>query len=71
MTTQDTNSLPDDVFRRLTGVTKSVFALMVSVLQAADQERHAQGGRPGALSAEQRVQMMLEYWREYRTPICT
>lgn len=67
MTIQDLNSLPDAVFRRLTGITKSVFALMVSVLQAADKERRVQGGRPSALSAEQRVQMMLEYWREYRT----
>jgi hypothetical protein len=67
MTIQDPNSMPDMVFRRLTGVTKSVFALMVSVLQAADLERRAHGGRPSALAAEQRVQMMLEYWREYRT----
>jgi len=50
-------------FKRLTGVSKPTFALMVDAL--------VQGlpafGRPPALSLEDRLLMVLMYWREYRT----
>jgi len=53
---------PQD-FKRLTGVTGEVFALMVEVLTA----RLPAFGRPPTLCLEDRLLMVLMYWREYRT----
>ena len=61
------NSLKSSAFKRLTGVSKSVFQTMVSVVKAAERERMQQGGKPPRLSTEDRVLMALEYLREYRT----
>ena len=50
-------------FKRLTGVSKEVFLLMVDTL--------VQGlrpfGRPPVLCLEDRLLMVLMYWREYRS----
>ena len=50
-------------FKRLTGVSKSTFVLMTDAL--------VQGlrpfGRPPTLCLEDRLLMVLMYWREYRT----
>lgn len=54
-------------FRRLTGLRKRTFSEMVSVLEKAEAERKARGGKPNRLAVETRLLMMLEYWREYRT----
>ena len=40
---------------------------MVKVVIEAEKEKKAKGGRPNKLSIENRVLMMLEYLREYRT----
>jgi Helix-turn-helix of DDE superfamily endonuclease len=50
-------------FRRLTGVSKSTFALMVDALVNGLRPF----GRPPALCLEDRLLMVLMYWREYRT----
>lgn len=55
------------VFRRLTGVKKATFKEMLDVLEAAAVEKKASGGRPGKLTVQGQLLMMLEYWREYRT----
>ena|SRR5579862_7979968 len=52
-----------EVFKRLTGVSKETFALMVEVLQNALPTR----GRDAKLGLEDRLLMVLMYWREYRT----
>jgi hypothetical protein len=50
-------------FKRLTGVSKETFTLMVDALVARLPTR----GRPPDLCLEDRLLMVLMYWREYRT----
>ena len=50
-------------FKRLTGVSKQTFALMVDALVAGLRPF----GRPPELCLEDRLLMVLMYWREYRT----
>jgi hypothetical protein len=57
---------PDD-FRRLTGIKRTTFDVMISILSEADQSLKAQGGKPNKLGMEDRLLMTLEYLREYRT----
>lgn len=59
--------LPSGRFRRLTGVSKSVFHLMVGVVRAAEHKRMEKGGRSSYLKTEDKLLMTLEYLREYRT----
>lgn len=59
--------LEDEKFRRLTGVKRSTFEKMVSILKAADLKKKAQGGRKNKLCIEDQLLMALEYIREYRT----
>ena len=62
----EAQGLPEGAFRRLTGVTKAVYAAMVEVI-AAHEARKTRGGRPSRLSVEDQVLLTLEFWREYRT----
>ena len=64
---QKLSTLKDGLFRRLTGVSRSVFALMVEVLTVADAQKKAKGGRKSKRCIEDRLLMALEYLREYRT----
>ena len=57
---------PDD-FRRLTGIKRTTFELMISILSEADAALKAEGGKPNKLIIEDRLLMTLEYLREYRT----
>lgn len=57
---------PDD-FRRLTGVKRTTFDVMISLLSKAEAVLKAQGGKPNKLAIEDRMLMTLEYLREYRT----
>ena len=50
-------------FKRLTGVSKETFAVMLECLQNGLSRR----GRPPRLTLEDRLLMTLMYWREYRT----
>jgi len=59
--TMQTRSAPD--FKRLTGVSPETFALMREVLSL----RLPQLGRPPKLPLQDRLLMVLMYWREYRT----
>jgi len=58
-----TKDYAPDKFKRLTGVCKDSFGLMVAVLQ----ENLPAFGRPPDLCLEDRLLMVLMYWREYRT----
>ena len=53
----------DDQFRRLTGVKRPVFELMVEVVSGCQRSF----GRPRKLSVADQVLLNLCYWREYRT----
>jgi predicted DNA-binding protein YlxM (UPF0122 family) len=59
----DIQALEGSAFKRLTGVTPAVFAMMVDVVEPA----HRAFGRPSKLSHEDQVLATLMYWREYRT----
>ncbi|MGB5631726.1 MAG: IS5 family transposase [Waterburya sp.] len=53
-------------FKRLTGVKRQTFRLMVRLVKA--QQKHKKKlGRPTSLIVEDRVLVTLQYWREYRT----
>lgn len=55
-------------FRRLTGVKRSTFEKMISILAPAEASKGKyRGGRPPKLPLEERLLMTLEYLREYRT----
>ena len=56
-----------DNFRRLTGVKRTTFDVMISILSEAESILKAQGGKPNKLAIEDRLLMTLEYLREYRT----
>jgi hypothetical protein len=60
-------NLPSKAFRRLTGVSKSVFQDMLEIIKLAVSRKISKGGRPSTLSIENQVLMSLEYLREYRT----
>jgi hypothetical protein len=60
-------SLQSKAFKRLTGVSKSTYQTMLSVVRAAEEKRMEKGGKPPRLSVENKLLMTLEYLREYRT----
>ncbi len=59
--------LSQDEFKRLTGVKKQTFELMIKILSVQYAVDHEQGGKPSRLTIEDKLLMTLEYWREYRT----
>lgn len=59
--------LEDEKFRRLTGVKRSTFEKMISILKEADIKKKSQGGHKNKLCIEDQLLMALEYIREYRT----
>lgn len=59
--------LKDAAFRRLTGVKRKTFDMMVEILTIARGHKKAKGGKPNKLSIEDCLLMTLEYLREYRT----
>lgn len=66
-TYQKLSSLPDELFRRKTGVKRKTFKRMVEILKEAEAEKKKLGGKPNKLTIEERLLMWLEYMREYRT----
>jgi len=59
--------LDDEKFRRLTGVKRTTFDKMVSILEQDIKKRKTNKGRKKKLSIENMLLMTLEYIREYRT----
>ena len=60
----------EESFKRLVGVKRITFEMMVKEYKKAEVERkkdHKIGGRKPKLCEEDRVLFMLEYYREYRT----
>jgi hypothetical protein len=54
-------------FRRLTGLKRSTFDIMINCLKKAEVQQKLLGGKPNKLTLENRLLMTLEYLREYRT----
>jgi hypothetical protein len=63
----NSKNLSDQEFKRLTGVERSTFKLMLRILRMAEKEKLKNGGKKPDLSMKKRLLMTLEYWREYRT----
>ncbi len=59
--------LSDKNFRRITGVKRKTFNIMVEIVKEALTIKKLKGGRPNKKSPEAMVLMMLEYSREYTT----
>ena len=59
--------LSEKDFRRLVGVKKETFALMLKILKQARRRQKPGGGPAHRLSLADRLLMCLEYLREYRT----
>lgn len=57
----------DEAFKRLTGVKKLTFKIMLRMLEVQYAIDHEFGGKPSKLTLENKLLMTLEYWREYRT----
>jgi hypothetical protein len=55
--------LKDTDFKRLTGVQRETFAIMLEVVEQGLRDF----GRPTKLSRAEQLLMTLMYWREYRT----
>ena len=53
-------------FKRLTGVKRPTFRLMVRLVKA-QQKLKKKPGRPSNLIVEDQILVTLQYWREYRT----
>ncbi len=56
-------------FKRLTGVKRSTFEKMVTIVEqyVLQKRRHATKGKPPKRTPEDKVLMLLMYYREYRT----
>ena len=59
--------LREEEFRRLTGIRRRTFDRMIEILVEEEGRKKRRGGKPNKLSMEDRLMMVLEYLREYRT----
>ena len=62
----EVEGLPAGQFKRLTGVKRETFQLMLSMLKQSEQDKK-RAGRPSKLSPADQLLLTLMYWREYRT----
>jgi len=60
-------NLTKEDFKRVVGVKIETFKEMVKVVRKHYRENKAKGGRNKTLSANDKILMMLEYYRDYRT----
>ena len=61
------NKLTDADFKRVTGVSRDTFKLMLEVVINHYLAIKSNGGRKSKLSYSDQILMTLEYYREYRT----
>lgn len=54
-------------FKRTYGVTKEIYDKMLEILEAENVKKYSSGGRPSKVTVENKLQMMLQYYRENRT----
>lgn len=61
--------IPDKRFKRLTGVKREVFLQMLDAIKTHQQQKrkHPTRGKPAKLGLEDKLLVMLMYYREYRT----
>jgi len=61
------NKLNESDFKRVVGVKRDTFKEMVKVVNRYYRSKKVKGGTKRALSTNDEVLLMLEYYREYRT----
>lgn len=66
---EQSKELTDEIFKQVTGVERKTFEEMAEILQEAEYEQKAKGGRPNKNSIEDRLLMTLQYLCEYRSYI--
>lgn len=67
MKLENLEKVSNNQFRRVTGVKRSTFDVMVSIVKEAHAKKHVRGGRNNNLTVPNMILMALEYLREYRT----
>ena len=63
-------NLKAEKYQELFGVNKTTFKAMLEILEADYRRKHKQGGRPPKLSVLDKLIIMLQYYKEYRTMEC-
>lgn len=64
---KDLEKLSDSTFRRLTGVKRSTFDVMVEIIEGEKNKTEKRGGPKRKLCSADCLLLCLEYLREYRT----
>ena len=64
---QKISKLKEEEYQKYFGVKKEVFEKMLEVLNDEYAKKHKKGGRPSVLSVLDKLVVMLQYYREYRT----
>lgn len=64
---ESVSKLSEANFKRIVGVKRETFELMLKILSVAHSCKHKLGGRPNKSILENQLLMTLCYWREYRT----
>ena len=59
--------IKENKYQELFGVKKETFDEMLEILERENTDKHKKGGRPSVLSVLDKLIIMLEYYREYRT----
>jgi hypothetical protein len=60
-------NISDSNFRRLIGVKRRTFDAMVNSFISAEKKRVTNRGRPSLVIIQDKILMILMYYREYRT----
>lgn len=60
-------SLKEKDYQKYFGVTRATFDKMLEILEDADRYKRRNGERPSVLSVLDKLVIMLQYYREYRT----
>ena len=61
------SKLKEEEYQKYFGVKKEIFEKMLEVLNDEYAEKHKKGGRPSVLSVLDKLVVMLQYYREYRS----
>lgn len=59
--------LSEERFQELFGVKRKTFKAMLEILEKAYRENHLKGGRRSKLSVLEKLVVLLQYYREYRS----
>ncbi len=59
--------LSEERFQELFGVKRETFEVMQEILEKAYRQNHLKGGRRSKLSVLEKLVILLQYYREYRS----